>query len=319
MFAQRLVKQAIEQRARHVVAQQTRKFGAGHGSALTGNATSPHYADFGYGPHQMLPSHEFMRYPVVAKPKQMPHYYKYLVPVTPSAGTQTMTNPTGLAIGLQTNFKDQFAALRNYNYKSRKRGLKIWSFFFFMGLFFEFGLMHKGFHYPQDKVWHDVSAMNLRLTAHGLQWDIVWQDFKFLPMEEVMRFLENRPYLRKNPYIITRVEEEIVARNKNEEGPLTKAVNQEKFEYAIETFKPQYDLVATWAVLTEDQKKELLPVYAVAQQQLNEGIAGLMEELKDVKNPEVEAQVEKHQAILSREKSDQYARSLKFIEAKLDL
>lgn len=319
MLAQR-VKAFAQQRATKAVQQQAaRKFGAHSHNPYIGNSTSPHYADFGYGPHQMLPPHEFMRYPVKAKPTEMPHHYKYLVPVNADTGHQTLSNPpTGLFMSLQTEWEDQASKMNAYHMASRKRAAKIWFSAFFVAISWEL-YMHGGFRHPSDKVWEDVTNMNIRMAAMSLQHELCWEDFQKVSMEEVFRVISNRPYLRKNPYIITKVEEEIAARNKNEQGPLSAELYDQKMEYALSKVSVELEAVRTWSLLTEAEKAELLPFYSNTILLAKESIDETMEELKDLKHPEVEKMIDAHQAILNRAKSDQYARSLKFIEAKLDL
>lgn len=313
MLAQRL-KQRVQ---RQIVATAQRKFGSHHNATTT--TSSPHYADFGYAPHQMLPPHEFMRHPVRPEATTMPHYYKYNVGFSQTAeGVPTTGAPTGLALSWQTEWACQYTNKIVNRFVMRSRAIKYYLALITIAFSYE-AYMHGGFRGPTQSIWDNVAKINKYNGAHSLQWEKSWDEFRELPEHEVDRVLENRPFFRKNPYIITKVEEEIAARKKGEMGPLSSELEQQKLGYAMMQVADEHAFLKTWKLLDAEQRLKLAPLYSDCSQAWITKIAVVMKELKDLKCPEVEEMVEQHQAIINREKSEKYARSLKFIEAKLDL
>jgi hypothetical protein len=178
----------------------------GHDHAQTQlHPTSPHYCDFGDGPNQVVPSHIFMRYPVVKLPP-LPAHLRYKTRFEFNDGTQSFSpRPTGLKIGMRAGF--DLEHVFNEIKKRHDRNLAIKTYLTVIFVLFNFELyMWEGFQKPLNSVWQNLRETNLRMIAFGLQWEKSWEEFEDVPYEEVLQVYFNRPYYRKNPYLITMAE-----------------------------------------------------------------------------------------------------------------
>jgi len=170
-------------------------------SALNGNATSPHYADFGYGANQMLPFHELMKNPI-------PYRWVPRRPAPPMVAGhhpelhqhQTYTEATGHFISIVPGIDYRAEAIAKEDFRSRVKGGL--SYLTIVGALFAYEVfMWDGLQFLQQPVWDELTEANYRVLAHSLQWERSIQEMlKETPMSEVYQIIQDRPFYQNNPY-----------------------------------------------------------------------------------------------------------------------
>lgn len=184
------------------------------GSALSGDATSPHYADFGHGANQMLPFHELAKNPIpykwtprAAAPEMMPGHHPSL------HQHQQFTQATGHAFGMYAGPSAAQEHAKRVAVMDRVKGTLGYLSIFSCLAAYEYW-MWDGLQFLQHEVWDELAVTNFKMNVHGLQWEKSWREIqRDTPVSELYQIMKNRPFFTNNPYRFSDKDMEIANKN----------------------------------------------------------------------------------------------------------
>lgn len=203
----------LSQRAGRNVFSATKRQMGGH-SPLNGEATSPHYADFGYGANQMLPFHELQKNPIPYKWTPRPTLPRIISGHHPELHQhQLFTQATGHSISIVAGFDHVGEANAKKAVADRIRGGL--GYFAVLSTLVGYEIfMWGGLQFPQQPIWDELEDINTRCFAHSLQWEKSWREIqREATPAELYKIIRNRPFNTNNPYRFSETDFDIANKN----------------------------------------------------------------------------------------------------------
>lgn len=219
----------VAKQARKAVVQTTQRRKMG-GSALSGDAKNPHYADFGYGADQMLPFHEIAKNPIPYRWKPMKKMPLMVAGHHPELKQHQMySQATGHGFSLVPGIDYVAEAAAKRAMRQRISGVAVYLTLLY-GIFRYERFMWDGLQFPQQPIWDEMIEANYRALAYSIQWEKTAKEIQNdTPMSEIYGLILQRPFFTNNPYRFNEKELQIADDN----------ISYRAFEPALQKLAPE--------------------------------------------------------------------------------